>query len=94
MEAGLEAARLCAVNGLAQLSNAAGGELRLVRIVRMEGHVGCTETFEQIPEILNAASELLTAVLGTPHARTALGHQVMPLRVPVMLGFLAELSPS
>ena len=88
----IAAARQCALNGLAQLRQAAGGELRRVRIVRIDGHVGCTPEFTDIPKVLDGASMLVNEVLGARggHARTALGHGVMPLNVPVMLGFLAE----
>jgi enamine deaminase RidA (YjgF/YER057c/UK114 family) len=91
-EQGYEAARICALNGIAQLKEAAG-ELSRVRIFRIEGHVGCTEGFEEIPQVLNGASELVNEVFGERgrHARTALGHMVMPLRSPVMIGFWAEL---
>jgi enamine deaminase RidA (YjgF/YER057c/UK114 family) len=91
-EDGYDAARICALNGIAQLKDAAG-ELELVkRIVRVEGHVGCAETFAEIPQVLNGASELLNEVFGERgrHTRTALGHVVMPLNAPVMIGFWAE----
>ena len=92
LEQGYEAARICALNGIAQLADAAGG-LSRVRILRVEGHVGCTEQFEQIPQVLNGGSDLINEVFEERgrHARTALGHMVMPLRAPVMLGFWAEL---
>ena len=91
-EDGRAAARLCALNGLAQLADAAGS-LDGFRLIRLDGHVGCSAGFDKIPEVLNAASELLTEILGERglHARTALGHHVMPLNAPVMLGFFAEL---
>ena len=89
---GVAAARICALNGIAQLQQAAGS-LGRVRIVRIEGHVGCVEGFDAIPKVLNGGSELINAVFGARgrHARTALGHHVMPLNVPVMLGFWAEI---
>ncbi|WP_395851704.1 Atu1372/SO_1960 family protein [Cystobacter fuscus] len=92
VEEAYQAARLCALNGLAQLQQAAG-DLNKVRIVRIEGHVGCREGFSDIPAVLNGGSELINAVFGDKgrHARTALGHVVMPLNVPVMLGFWAEI---
>ncbi len=94
-EDGRAAARLCALNGLAQLADAAGS-LDGFRLIRLDGHVGCAAEYDKIPEVLNAASELLTEILGERglHARTALGHHVMPLNAPVMLGFFAELLPA
>jgi hypothetical protein len=72
---------------------ASGGNLSRIRIVRIEGHIGCTEDFSEMPQVLNGGSELVNEVFGIHgrHARTALGHMVMPLNVPVMLGFWAEL---
>jgi hypothetical protein len=90
---GYEAARICALNAIAQLKVASGGNLSRIRIVRIEGHIGCTEDFSEMPQVLNGGSELVNEVFGIHgrHARTALGHMVMPLNVPVMLGFWAEL---
>jgi enamine deaminase RidA (YjgF/YER057c/UK114 family) len=92
LEQGYDAARICALNGIAQLADAAG-QLSRVRILRLEGHVGCTDDFDQIPQVLNGGSELFNDAFGERgrHARTALGHMVMPLRAPVMLGFWAEI---
>jgi len=91
-EQGYEAARICALNGIAQLKEAAS-ELARVRIFRLEGHVGCTEDFDEIPQVLNGASELVSEMFGERgrHARTAEGHMATPLRAPVMVGFWAEL---
>ncbi len=94
VEQGYDAARICALNGIAQLRDAAGDLSRVARILRLEGHVGCTEEFAEIPQVLNGASDLVNEVFGEVgrHTRTALGHMVMPLRTPVMVGFWAELT--
>jgi enamine deaminase RidA (YjgF/YER057c/UK114 family) len=90
---GYEAARLCALNSIAQLKDAAGELSRIARIVRVEGHVGCDPGFTEIPQVLNGASDLVNEVFGERgrHTRTALGHLVMPLDAAVMVGFWAEL---
>ncbi len=64
-----------------------------MRIVRIESHVGCVEGFDAIPKVLNGGSDLINTVFGARgrHARTALGHLVTPLNVPVMLGFWVEI---
>lgn len=92
-EDGYQAARLCALNGIAQLKDAAGELSRIARIVRVEGHVGCDPAFTEIPQVLNGASDLVNEVFGERgrHTRTALGHMVMPLDAAVMIGFWAEL---
>jgi len=90
---GYEAARLCALNGIAQLKDAASELSRISRIVRVEGHVGCDPAFTEIPQVLNGASDIVNEVFGERgrHTRTALGHMVMPLDAAVMIGFWAEI---
>jgi enamine deaminase RidA (YjgF/YER057c/UK114 family) len=94
IEDGYAAARICALNGIAQLKEAASELSRVARILRLEGHVGCVEEFTEIPQVLNGASELVNEVFGErgAHTRTALGHLVMPLNAPVMIGFWAEVA--
>jgi enamine deaminase RidA (YjgF/YER057c/UK114 family) len=90
---GYEAARLCALSGMAQLKQAAGELSRIRQFVRLEGHVGCTPEFMEIPQVLDGASDLINEVFGERgrHARTAQGHVVMPLDTTVMFGFWAEI---
>jgi enamine deaminase RidA (YjgF/YER057c/UK114 family) len=94
VENGYAAARICALNGIAQLKDAAGELSRVTQFVRVEGHVGCSSDFADIPAVLNGASDLVNEVFGERgrHARTALGHVVMPLDAAVMIGFWVELS--
>jgi enamine deaminase RidA (YjgF/YER057c/UK114 family) len=90
---GYQAARLCALNGIAQLAQAADGLAGVRQIVRVEGHVGCDPAFTEIPQVLNGASDLVNDVFADRgrHTRTALGHVVMPLDAAVMIGFWAEI---
>jgi enamine deaminase RidA (YjgF/YER057c/UK114 family) len=90
---GAEAARLAAINAIAQLHHAAGGDLeRVRRIVRLEGNVHCVPGFRDHPKVLDAASELFVAVFGERgyHTRTALGICGMPLDSPVQISVWAE----
>jgi enamine deaminase RidA (YjgF/YER057c/UK114 family) len=89
---GYEAARLCAVNAIAQLKTAVGDLARVRRIVRVEGYVHCGPGFRQHPQVLDGASDLLNAVFGEKgrHTRTALGIHEMPLDAPVQLVVWAE----
>jgi len=95
VEQGIAAARVCVLNGLAQLHDAAA-DLSRVRVVRVDGHVGCVEGFAEISKVLDGASTLINEVMGERgrHARTSLAHTTMPLNVPVMLGFWAEIDAS
>jgi enamine deaminase RidA (YjgF/YER057c/UK114 family) len=92
VQQGYEAARVCALNALAQLKAALGDLDRVRQIVRLEGYVHCGPGFREHPQVLNGASELLNAVFGDRglHTRTALGIHEMPLDAPVQLVVWAE----
>ena len=77
---GYEAARLCALNGLAQIKAALGSLDAVGRIVRVGGFVHCTPDFKNQPEVINGASDLLVAIFGEAgrHARTAVGTCALP----------------
>ena len=82
VEQGAAAAKLCAVNLLAQLKAACGGDLdRVERCVRLTGYVNSTPDFLEHPKVVNGASDLMVAVFGErgQHARTALGVAALPL---------------
>jgi enamine deaminase RidA (YjgF/YER057c/UK114 family) len=80
-EAGQEAARLCAINLLAQLKALVGDFSRVVRCVRLGGFVNATPEFVAVPKILNGASDFMVAVMGDAgrHVRSAVGVAVLPL---------------
>jgi enamine deaminase RidA (YjgF/YER057c/UK114 family) len=76
------AARLCAVNLLAQLKQACGGDLdRVERCVRLGGFVNSPLDFYDHPKVINGASDLMVAVMGErgQHARTAVGVSALPM---------------
>lgn len=82
VEAGAQAARLCAVNLLAQLKAACGGDLdRVERCVRVGGFVNSPPDFLEHPKVINGASDLLVEVFGErgQHARTAVGVAALPM---------------
>jgi enamine deaminase RidA (YjgF/YER057c/UK114 family) len=94
IEEGQEAARLCALNILAQLKAAAGGDLDTVRrCLRLGGFVNCTPDFTQQPQVVNGASDLMVAVFGDAgkHARTAVGVPSLPGGVAVEVDAMFEL---
>ena len=82
IEQGQEAAKLCAVNLLAQLKEACGGDLdRVERCVRLGGFVNSPLDFYDHPKVINGASDFIVAVMGErgQHARTAVGVSALPL---------------
>jgi enamine deaminase RidA (YjgF/YER057c/UK114 family) len=84
IEQGYEAAKLCAINVLAQVKVALGGDLeRVVRCVKLVGFVNSTPEFGDQPKVINGASDLIVAVLGDKgkHARSAVGMANLPFGV-------------
>jgi len=83
---GQQAARLCALNILAHLRVAAGGDFdRVARCVRLGGFVNCTAEFTDMPAVVNGASDLMVEVFGDAgrHARAAVGVSSLPGGVAV-----------
>ena len=84
MEQAQEAARVCALNVLAQIDAAAGLE-QVEQIVQLTGYVQCAAGFGEQPEVINAASDLIVEVLGEAgrHSRAAIGVNALPRSVTV-----------
>jgi len=83
---GANAARSCAINLLAQVKAACGGDLdRLVRVVKLTGFVNSTADFGDQPAVVNGASDFLAEVLGDAgrHARSAVSAASLPFGVAV-----------
>ena len=96
IEEGQKAARACALNILAQALAAVGGEEdRLVRCVKLGGFVNCTPDFDQMPAVVNGASDLIAGVLGErgKHARFAVGAPNLPFGVAVEVDAVFEIRP-
>ncbi|HEX9678152.1 RidA family protein [Nitrososphaera sp.] len=92
VEAGQEAARLCTVNGLAQLKAVLGSLDKVKRIVKVTGFVSCGPSFADHPKVINGASDLLVQVFGEKgkHARAAVGVSSLPLASAVEVEFIVE----
>ena len=72
VEEGQAAARVVVLNIIAQLKSACGGDLdRVVRCVKLGGFVNCTPDFENHPQVINGASDLMVDIFGDAgrHAR-------------------------
>ena len=94
LEAGQAAARLAALNVLAQ-AKAATGDLAKLRAVRIGGYVNSTPDFAHVPQVVNGASDLFAAVLGDngKHARFAVGVAQLPLDAAVEVEGIFEILP-
>ena len=82
---GQEAARLCAINILAQAKAALRDLDRIVQLLRLNGFVNAAPGFADHPKVLNAASELMVEILGNKglHTRIAVGCASLPLNAAV-----------
>ena len=93
LQQGQEAARLCALNILAQVKAALGGDLdRILRCVRLGAFVHCADDFTQQPQVANGASDVMVEVLGDAgrHARAAVGVNALPGGVAVEVDAVFE----
>lgn len=93
LEQGQEAARLCALNILAQVKAALGGDLdHILRCVRLGAFIHCADDFKQQPQVANGASDLMVEVLGDAgrHARAAVGVNALPGGVAVEVDAIFE----
>ena len=93
IEMGQEAARLCAMNALAQLKSSLGNLDRVKRFIKITGFVNCDSSFTDHPTVINGASDLLVNIFGEKgkHARSAVGVNSLPLNSAVELEFIAEI---
>jgi enamine deaminase RidA (YjgF/YER057c/UK114 family) len=95
IEQGQQAARLCALNIIAQLKLALGGDLdRVRRCVKVGGFVNCESGFGDQPKVINGASDLFVQVFGDAgrHARFAVGTNALPFNVAVEVDAVFEVA--
>ena len=92
---GAQAARLCALNIIAQVKAACGGDLdRVVRCVKLGAFVNSTPDFGDQPKVVNGASDLMVEVFGDAgrHARFAVGTANLPFGVAVEVDAIFEIT--
>lgn len=92
VEDAARAARACALNALAAAAEAAGGVDRLARAVKVVGFVSSDLDFYGQPQVINGASDVLGEIFETPHARSAVGTNVLPLNSSVEVEVIFELA--
>ena len=92
IDEGARAARLCAINVIAQLKDACGSLDRVKRIVKLTGFVNAVPEFTDHPKVVNGASDLMVEVFGEAgkHARSAVGVGSLPMNVAVEVEAVAE----
>ena len=92
-EAGRDAARLCALNVLAQLDAAVGDlDHAVVKCVRLGGFINAAPGFSPVAGVMNGASDLMVELLGERgrHARSTIGVAELPLDAAVEVEAMFE----
>lgn len=89
---GYKAARLVCLNCLASVKKELGDLDRVKRVVKLLGMVNCPPDFEQQPEVINGASDLLVQLYGDAgrHARSAVGMGSLPRNISVEIEMVLE----
>jgi enamine deaminase RidA (YjgF/YER057c/UK114 family) len=92
--AGAEAAKLCAINILAQAKAALGDLEKIARVVKITVFVASTPDFTEQHLVANGASDFLAAALGErgKHARAAVGMASLPLNAAVEVEAIIEIA--
>jgi enamine deaminase RidA (YjgF/YER057c/UK114 family) len=93
VEQGYQAARACGLNLLAQVHDAVGGLAAVRQVVQVRGYVCCTDDLQEVPLVVNGASDLFLNVFGERgrHARTAIGVRALPLGFAVEVDMVVQL---
>ncbi|WP_269582548.1 RidA family protein [Roseibium sp. Sym1] len=93
IEDGKQAARLCAINLLAQAKAATGDLDKVVRLVKIVGFVNSTAEFTEQPQVINGASDFLVEAMGDAgrHARSAVSAASLPFGAAVEIEAIFEI---
>lgn len=93
IDEGRAAARLCAINLVAQAKAALGDLDRVGRIVKLVGFVNADPEFTDVPKVVNGASDFMVELFGDKgrHARSAVGVSTLPFGVGVEVEAILEI---
>ena len=94
IEQGQAAAKLCAINIIAQAKKACDEKLETIRsCIKLTGYVNSTNDFNDQPKVINGASEIISAVFGEngKHTRAAISANSLPLDAAVEVDAIFEL---
>jgi len=94
LESARDAAKICIINGLAQLKANLGSLDKITKFVRISGFVNSSPNFTEQPKVINAASDLLVEIFGdmAKHSRIAVGVASLPLNSTVEIDMVVEFS--
>lgn len=91
---GQAAARLCAINILAQVKAAIGDLEQVTRLVKLVAFVNSAPDFVDQPKVVNGCSDLMVEVLGDKgrHSRSAVGVSALPFNCAVEVEAIVEVA--
>jgi|TARA_B110000971_G_C19719080_1_gene367791 enamine deaminase RidA (YjgF/YER057c/UK114 family) len=95
LEQGQDAAKACAINILSQIKAACDGDLNKIKnCIKLTGFVNSIDSFIDQPKVINAASEMMTQVLGESgkHSRAAVSVNSLPLGAAVEIEAIFEIN--
>ena len=91
---GKQAARAVAIDLMATLQAACGGDLsRVKRIVKLVGFVNATAAFTEHPKVINGAAVFMVEVFGDKgrHARSAVASPSLPFGISTEVEAIVEI---
>lgn len=93
IEPARDAARLSAINVLAQMQSEFANLDRIIRVVRLGGFFAVDGAFEAMPQVMNGASNLMAEIFDDAgrHARTTVGVAYLPLNAMCEVDAVFEL---
>ena len=94
LDSARDAAKICIINGLAQLKANLGSLDKITKFVRISGFVNSSPEFTEQQKVINAASDLLVEIFGdmAKHSRIAVGVASLPLNSTVEIDMVVEVS--
>ena len=94
IDQGYEAAKLCAINIIAQAKKACDDKLeKISNCIKITGYVNSSSDFTDQPKVINGASEIISSVFGESgkHTRAAISVNSLPLGAAVEVDAIFEL---
>lgn len=92
IEDGKKAAALCVLNCLSVIEARIKDLNKITNIVKVLGFVSSAPNFNDQPEVINGASQLLVDIFGEKgkHARSAIGVNELPFNIAVEIEIIVE----
>ena len=94
IDQGKAAAKLCAINIIAQAKKACDEKLETINnCIKLTGYVNSTNEFVDQPKVINGASEIISAVFeeNGKHTRAAISANALPLGAAVEIDAIFEI---